>query len=145
MNQVDQDVCVAQSANGTTSLRQWHERLVHQNYEYVVKLLKSKNRDVVGKKEACDACILGKVHRQSYRRSDNRATEIGAVSGIMVGYSENVKGYRIWFESRNRVEVHRDVIFKEQERYGQIPQEVTSSQLVEDTSQEHTQDAEVQV
>lgn len=32
-------------------------------------------------------------------------------TGILVGYSEEVKGYRIYFEHRNKVELHRDVVF----------------------------------
>lgn len=31
--------------------------------------------------------------------------------GILVGYSDEVKGYRIYFQLRNKVEIHRDVFF----------------------------------
>ena len=36
--------------------------------------------------------------------------------GIMVGYGENVKGYRIFFQDKNRVDLKRDIVFLEQER-----------------------------
>lgn len=34
--------------------------------------------------------------------------------GLMVGYDENVKGYRIYFTQRNKVEIKRDVVFLNQ-------------------------------
>lgn len=35
-----------------------------------------------------------------------------AKMGIFIGYSEELKGYRIWLEEQNKVEIHRDVFFK---------------------------------
>lgn len=35
-----------------------------------------------------------------------------AKTGIFIGYSEESKGYRIWIEDKNKVEIHRDVFFE---------------------------------
>ncbi|CAG5027406.1 unnamed protein product [Parnassius apollo] len=41
--------------------------------------------------------------------------------GVMVGYGETVKGYRIYFSHRNDVELKRDVVFLEKEQnYSEI-------------------------
>lgn len=34
-------------------------------------------------------------------------------NGLLVGYGENTKGYRVWIPSENKIEVSRDIIFRE--------------------------------
>lgn len=38
-------------------------------------------------------------------------------NGIMVGFSENTKGYRIYFPQKNKVEIKRDVVFISMKNY----------------------------
>ncbi|CAF4921435.1 unnamed protein product [Pieris macdunnoughi] len=44
-----------------------------------------------------------------------RASE-RAEKGLMVGYGEDIKGYRIYFSEKNTVDTKRDVVFLEQEK-----------------------------
>lgn len=52
------------------------------------------------------------VHIPKERR---RKWDKKAEKGMMVGYEENVKGYRIYFPERNEVEIKRDVVFLNRE------------------------------
>lgn len=45
--------------------------------------------------------------------------------GIMVGYGDNVKGYRIYFPQKNRVEIKRDVVFIDVENKQENEETVT--------------------
>lgn len=66
-------------ASQPASMRQLHERLAHQSYDHVSKILKSKNILAAGEKEPCDACTQGTMHRQPYKRSGSRSTDIGVI------------------------------------------------------------------
>lgn len=46
------------------------------------------------------------IPKQKRRKLDAK-NEIG----IFVGYSEEVKGYRVYFPNKNKVQIHRDVVF----------------------------------
>nr|XP_049701711.1 uncharacterized protein LOC110381443 isoform X2 [Helicoverpa armigera] len=66
--------------------------------------------------------------------------------GLMVGYEENVKGYRIYYPEKNVVETKRDIVFLQQEekekplvKKGE-GQTVVSLDLEEDTGQENSPD-----
>lgn len=65
---------VAKKVN--TTLQEWHERLAHQNFEYVRKvLLKNKidvNETSVTK---CESCLKGKIHRLPFKNSETVTTK----------------------------------------------------------------------
>ncbi|KAF9405755.1 hypothetical protein HW555_013634 [Spodoptera exigua] len=62
--------------NVKTTLQEWHERLAHQNYEYVRKVLSKNNIDV---KETsvtkCESCLQGKIHRLPFGNSETVTTK----------------------------------------------------------------------
>lgn len=59
------------------------------------------------------------IPKEKRRKLDSKGEK-----GIMVGYGENVKGYRVLFQKNNSVEVKRDVVFLErgQEEKEQVVQ-----------------------
>lgn len=46
-----------------------------------------------------------------------------ATKGIHVRYEEEIKRYRIWYPSQNKVDTQRDVIFEEQSEKGKSKKE----------------------
>lgn len=61
-------------------LSEWHERLVHQNYKEVKRILKKNNIDFSESPiDTCTACVQGKQHRlpfDSSRRSTSKTGEL---------------------------------------------------------------------
>lgn len=55
------------------------------------------------------------IPKQKRRKWDEKSKK-----GIFVGYDENVKGYRIYFRNTNKTELHRDVIFREENQESKI-------------------------
>lgn len=51
------------------------------------------------------------IPKEKRRKWDSKGEK-----GIMVGYGQDVKGYRIFFQNKNRVDVKRDIVFLEEER-----------------------------
>lgn len=58
------------------TLQEWHERLAHQNFEHVRKVLLNNNIDVkqtpVSK---CESCLKGKIHRLPFGDSETVTTK----------------------------------------------------------------------
>lgn len=54
-----------------------------------------------------------------------------AVRGYFVGYGKDVKGFRIWFPDKDKVETHRDVIFKEDDQYLEVSNETGQDEPVQ--------------
>lgn len=48
------------------------------------------------------------IPKEKRKKWDRKSEE-----GVFVGYSDNVKGYRVWLPNTNKVVVRRDIIFKE--------------------------------
>lgn len=42
-----------------------------------------------------------------------------AEKGLLVGYDQNTKGYRIWFSEKNKISIHRDVVFTKKQSLNQ--------------------------
>lgn len=63
-------------SNQSRSLREWHEGLGHQNYDHVKRVLKAKGIPVVGQREECQACILGKMQRVSHPSSKTSTSRV---------------------------------------------------------------------
>lgn len=83
------------SAKGKTPYEVWTQRRTDLNQ---FRVLGSK--------------VMVHIPKNKWKKWDAKPEE-----GIMIGYSDTVKDYRIWFPKRSKVEVHRDVIFKEEEMY----------------------------
>lgn len=69
--------CVAETKKN--DLTYWHERLAHQHFDHVKRVL-TKN-DIIWEKESpdnpfCDACVQGKQHRSPFQESKSKSTEI---------------------------------------------------------------------
>lgn len=62
------------------TLQNWHERLAHQNYRHVKKVLglfqiKASNAE----EPFCDGCALGKIHRLPFPKSITKTEAIGEI------------------------------------------------------------------
>lgn len=68
--------CLVNAAKVTNGdLHSWHERLAHQNIQYVKDILKKNNvsfQEIDSK--ICESCLKGKIHRFPYPASDNVST-----------------------------------------------------------------------
>ncbi|KMQ87101.1 transposon unclassified [Lasius niger] len=121
------------------SLKDWHEKMAHQNFECVKDILKNNNIKFTGKANTCTECLKGKQHRLLFQRSESSKTgkdfdlknlqvfgteayvhipkekrkkwDLKGEKGIFVGYGETTKGYRVYFPEKETVEIKRDVIF----------------------------------
>lgn len=61
---------------GKITLQEWHERLAHQNYEHVRKVLSKNNIDVKQTSVTkCESCLQGKIHRLPFGKSENVSTK----------------------------------------------------------------------
>ncbi|KAK9721521.1 Zinc knuckle [Popillia japonica] len=90
-------------ANVTYSLKEWHERLAHQNCKRVKDILKERNIEYTEVDGTCTACLEGKQHRLPFPTSETVTSQSG--------YGETTKGYRIYYPEQRIVKVKRDVIF----------------------------------
>lgn len=70
----------AHAAVGKESLKKWHERLCHQNADYVRKFLRNNGIDFVDESFVCEACIYGKHHRSSFSLRQEKSTECGRIN-----------------------------------------------------------------
>lgn len=62
------------------TLRNWHEKLAHQNYRHVKKVLNQFQIKTKDKEEPfCDACAKGKIHRLPFPKSTTRTESIGEI------------------------------------------------------------------
>lgn len=68
------------------SIGEWHQRLAHQNIAQVRRVLKSHEVAFKDEEFQCEACILGKVHRECHSPSKSRAVKCGdLVHGDLCG------------------------------------------------------------
>lgn len=56
----------ANVAKNIPLLKDWHEKLAHQNVEYVRKYLRSNDIPFIDENFECEACMYGKQHRESF-------------------------------------------------------------------------------
>lgn len=72
-----------------SSLKMWHERLAHQNYPHVKRILSSMQIKTSGDKEFCEPCVLGKIHRISHPPSSTKTSKIGElIHADLCGFME---------------------------------------------------------
>jgi len=69
---------VPKVACAAVNLKEWHERLAHQNMNQVISVLKDCKGDVVNENpETCKPCLEGKQHRRSFPRSESKTSYVG--------------------------------------------------------------------
>lgn len=57
-------------------LNEWHRRLAHQNYAYVKDILRKNNIEFKQTtKPECESCLVGKMHRLPFHRSEHKSTK----------------------------------------------------------------------
>lgn len=64
-----------ESVAAVAALSDWHERLCHQNVEYVKKVLKKNNIEYTGDSFQCVSCLEGKMHILPFTRSEQHTKE----------------------------------------------------------------------
>lgn len=124
--------CVA--INQRLSLRIWHERLSHQNIDYVKRFLKNMNIGYDGATEFfCEGCVMGKQHRLPFPKSANKAKMVGElvhtdVCGKMheTSFGDDFSHFRSVYFMKEKSEVAKLI-----EKYiGQVKANTTGSVLV---------------
>ncbi|KAK9731969.1 GAG-pre-integrase domain [Popillia japonica] len=110
-------------AEDSQDLMWWHRVLAHQNFRHVKEVLLRNKLEVKDSDTFCSACIQGKHHREPFPVSTSRSNEIGGIIHMdlcgpmeeaslkFVGYTENTKGYRVFFPDVNMVSIEREIIF----------------------------------
>lgn len=59
------------------SLKEYHERLAHQNVQHVKTVLKKNNIWFENDSEAkCESCLQGKIHRLPFSTSETKTTRV---------------------------------------------------------------------
>lgn len=115
------------------SLQIWHERLAHQNIQYVINCLEKHNINVSDKSNTffCDSCMLGKQHRLSFKSSMTKTNKVGEIihadlcgpmqkdsiggSKYFLLFKDDYSHYRMVYFLKNKNEVKNiieSVIFK---------------------------------
>lgn len=69
----------ANVAVGGNTLKQWHEKLGHQNLAHVRNFLKRNNIKCEEENFTCEACLMGKQHRESFKSSREKVEKCGEV------------------------------------------------------------------
>ena len=69
--------------------------------------------------------------------------------GVFVGYSESLKGYRIYFLGFKNIDISRDVTFdkdsaynKSRKRLAEVPEELKAPRIHDTTMNEETQEGD---
>lgn len=108
--------------NVKTTLQEWHERLAHQNFEYVRKILLKNNIDVEQSSVIkCESCLEGKMHRLPFGNSESVTTktcelihadtcgpmEVTSVGGskYFVILKDDFSNYRTVYFVKNKFEI----------------------------------------
>ncbi|KAL0756048.1 hypothetical protein Bca101_093716 [Brassica carinata] len=69
----------ANSAKGTVDLtKRWHTRLAHMNHRSMEALARKGliRKEEIGKLEFCEACAMGKSHKQRFKRAKHTTKEV---------------------------------------------------------------------
>jgi len=101
-------------ASRVEKLQVWHERLGHQNKQYVEKYLKKHGIAYAKDNQICEACILGKQHRLSFGSRTNAAMKPGdLIHADVCGPMQegSFKGYRYFVNFKDEFSKYRCVYF----------------------------------
>lgn len=103
---------VASGLNGKTPLEKW-----------------TGNKPDISHLRVFGSKVMVHIPKEKRRKWDKKSVE-----HILVGYSENVKGYRVYNPATKTVSLSRDVIVMEQEK-NEVSLPVTENRTVEDVSE----------
>lgn len=68
------NVNVVATQDKSNTIQDWHEKLVHQNFDYCRSIIKNNNIDFIESNKSCVACIEGKCHRLPFPHSLTKTT-----------------------------------------------------------------------
>ena len=77
VNTKNTNVVTVKECKNVNMLQVWHERLAHQNIEHVRRFLARNGVEVNDSAPFCDACALGKMHRQPFPQSESKTVRVG--------------------------------------------------------------------
>lgn len=106
------------SAMITHTLMDWHEKLAHQNIRHVKSFLKLNDikiaKDCSDTDFFCDACVLGKQHRSTFKPSSHTSAAVGElivsdVCGPM--QTASINGARYFVVFKDHYSHYRHVFF----------------------------------
>lgn len=66
---------MANTTEVKSGLKEWHEKLAHQNLQYVREVLKNNNIEVKDLDFKCESCLEGKIHRLPFSASENKTSK----------------------------------------------------------------------
>lgn len=127
---------LAQADITCKSFKDWHEKILHQNYGHVKKVLKHFNISVENKDAPfCEPCTMGKIHRLPFPLSTTTTTRIGDLlhsdlcdpmrTSLLGGtkyfllFSYDFLRYHFIYFLKNKCDVvqHMDCYFKKAEKH----------------------------
>lgn len=73
------EASAAHVAVNRNSLQMWHEKLGHQNVKHVEDFLKRNNVKYDGHDFTCEACLVGKQHRLSFKERVEKSEKCGEI------------------------------------------------------------------
>ncbi|KAG5862622.1 hypothetical protein JTB14_030142 [Gonioctena quinquepunctata] len=111
----------------------WHNILAHQNIQHLKRFLKCNDVSFIDDEKdfVCEKCLSGKqpeclIPVSVHIPKENRLNwDTKNKIGVFVGYSDEVKGYRVYFPQKNKLDFHRDIIFLPEKKNEQdlVPEE----------------------
>ena len=77
----------------------WHKRMAHQNVDQVNETLRSQNISFEDQKFCCEDCIIGKMHRLPFPKSDKISERVGKLihANLSTPMQENSLGGARYF------------------------------------------------
>lgn len=65
------------SLRNNSNIMEWHEKLVHQNFLQIRRIMKNHGIQLEKNDPFCKACAKGKSHRKSFPRSETKTKKVG--------------------------------------------------------------------
>ena len=81
------------------SLFSWHKKMAHQNVDQVKETLRFQNISFKDQKFCCEDCIIGKMHRLPFPKSDKISERVGKLihANLSTPMQENSLGGARYF------------------------------------------------
>lgn len=114
---------IANATQVKPTLKEWHERLAHQNLQYVRMVLKNNKIEVKDSDFKCEGCLEGKIHRLPFSDSESKTSkpcelihadtcgpmEVPSVGGsrYFVIFKDDYSNYRSVYFVKGKDEVKR--------------------------------------
>ncbi|CAH2105332.1 unnamed protein product [Euphydryas editha] len=114
---------IANATEVKPGLKEWHERLAHQNLQYVRMVLKNNNIEIKESDFKCEGCLQGKIHHMPFSNSESKTSrpcelihadtcgpmEVPSVGGsrYFVIFKDDYSNYRSVYFIKGKDEVKR--------------------------------------